>query len=46
MKIKINIKKKILSLTFLLVGLVVFFFQSNSQLLNALPMNKYQSDNQ
>ncbi len=44
MKMNINIKKKILSLTFLLVGLVVFFFQSNSQLLNALPMNKYQSD--
>ena len=45
MKKNINIKKKIQSFSFLLISFFVFFFQFNSQFLNALPMNKYQSEN-
>ena len=45
MKINIKIKKKIQSFSFLLISLIVFFFQCNLQFLNALPMDKYQSEN-
>ena len=44
MKINIKIKKKIQSFSFLLISLNVFFFQCNLQFLNALPMDKYQSE--
>ncbi len=43
MKINLKIKKKIINLSFLLICLLVFLFQSNSQILNALPMDTYQS---
>ena len=43
MKIRFRIEKKIKSLTFLLICLFVFLFQSNSQILNALPMENYQN---
>ena len=39
-----NIKKKIQSFYFLLTCLFVLLFQINSQTLNALPMDKYQSE--
>ena len=39
-----NIKKKIQSFSFLLTCLFVLLFQINSQTLNALPMDKYQSE--
>ena len=42
MKINFKIKKKIQSFSFLLVCLFVLLFQSNSQILNAFPMDKYQ----
>ena len=44
MKINLKIRKKIKSFSFLLICLFIFLFQSNSQILNALPMNKYQGE--
>ena len=46
MKINFNIKKKIqsFSLSLLLICLFGLLFQSNSQILNALPMDKYQGE--
>ena len=44
MKINFKIKKKIQNFSFLLVCLFVLFFQSNSQILNAFPMDKYQDE--
>ena len=44
MKINLKIKKKIQSFSFLLIFLFVLFFQNNSQLLNALPMDKYRGE--
>ena len=44
MKINFKIKKKIRNFTFLLICLFVFLFQSNSQILNAFPMENYQSE--
>ena len=43
MKINLKIKKKIQRLSFLLICLFGLFFQSNSQILEALPMDNYQS---
>ena len=43
MKIRFRIKKKIKSYTFLLICLFAFLFQSNYQILNALPMENYQN---
>ena len=40
----IKIKKKIQSFSFLLICLFVLLFQSNSQILNAIPMDKYQDE--
>ena len=42
MKIRFRIKKKIKSYIVLFICLFVFFFQSNSQMLNALSMKNYQ----
>ena len=39
-----KIKKKIQSFSFLLIFLFTLFFQSNSQIMNALPMDKYQGE--
>ena len=39
-----KIKKNIQSFSSLLICFFVFLFQSNSQILNALPMDKYQSE--
>ena len=44
MKINFMIKKKIQNFLFLLFSLFVFLFQSNYHILNALPMDKYQSE--
>ena len=44
MKKKMNIKKKIQSFFFLLVCLIVFLFLGNSQIMNALPMDKNQGE--
>ena len=44
MKIKLKIKKKAQYLSFLLICLFVLLFQSNLHILNALPMNNYQSE--
>ena len=44
MSLRFRIEKKIKSLTFLLICLSVFLFQSNSQILNALPMENYQDE--
>ena len=44
MKINLKIKKKIQSFSFLLLFLFALFFQSNSQIMNALPMDKYQGE--
>ena len=44
MKINLNIKKKIQRFSLLLIFLLVFLFQSNSQILNAFPMDKYQDE--
>ena len=41
MKIKFTIRKKIKRYAFLLICLFVFLFQSNSQILYALPMENY-----
>ena len=40
----IKIKKKIQSFSSLLICLFVLLFQSNSQILNAIPMDKYQDE--
>ena len=42
MKINFKVKEKIKTLSFLFFFLFIFLFQSNSQILNALPMDKYQ----
>ena len=44
MKIKFNVKEKIKNLSFLFICLFVFLFQINSLILNALPMDNYQSE--
>ena len=44
MKINLKIKKKIQSFSLLLICLFGLLFQSNSQILNALPMDKYQGE--
>ena len=44
MKIKLKIKKKIQNFSFLLICLLVLLFQSNSQKLYALSMEKYQDE--
>ena len=44
MNLRLRIKKEIKSFTFLLICLFVFLFQSNSQILNALPMENYQDE--
>ena len=44
MKIKLKIKKKIQNFFFLLICLLVLLFQSNSQKLYALSMEKYQDE--
>ena len=44
MKIIMKIKKKIKSLFFLLICLFLLLFQNNSQIMNALPMDKYQGE--
>ena len=44
MKINLNMKDKIKNFSFLLIFLLVFLFQSNSQILNSLPMENYQSE--
>ena len=44
MKINLKIKKKILSFYLLLICLLGLLFQSNSQILNALPMDTYQGE--
>ena len=43
MKINLVIKEKIKNLSFLLIFLFIFLFQINSPILNALPMDTYQS---
>ena len=44
MKINLVIKDKIKNLSFLLIFLFIFLFQINSPILNALPMDTYQSE--
>ena len=44
MKIRFRLKKKIKNLTFLLICLFVFLFQSNSQVLKALSMENYHNE--
>ena len=44
MKISFKIKRKIKKYSFLLIFLFVFLFQSNSQILSALPMENYQNE--
>ena len=44
MKINLKTKERIQNLSFLFIFLFVFLFQSHSQILNALPMYKYQSE--
>ena len=44
MKINLVIKEKIKNLSFLLIFLFIFLFQINSPILNALPMDTYQSE--
>ena len=44
MKISFRIKRKIKNLIFLFICLFVFLFQSNFQILNALPMKNYQNE--
>ena len=44
MKIKMKILKKIQNCFFLLLCLIVLLFQSNSQIMNAFAMDKYQSE--
>ncbi len=44
MKINLVIKEKIKNLSFLFIFLLIFLFQGNSPILNALPMDTYQSE--
>ena len=44
MKINLVIKEKIKNLSFLFICLFIFLFQINSPILNALPMDTYQSE--
>ena len=44
MKINLKIKKKLQSFSLLLICLFVLLFQSNSQILNAIPMDKNQAE--
>ena len=44
MKMRFRIKNKIKSFTFLIVCLFVLLFQSNSENLNALPMENYKNE--
>ena len=44
MIIELKIKKRIQSFSLLFIFLFVFFFHNHSQILNALPMDKYQSE--
>ena len=44
MKINLKIKKKIQSIFLLLICLFGFLFQRDSEMLNALPMDNYQSE--
>ena len=44
MKINLKIKNKIQNFSLFLICLFVFLFQSNSQIINALPMDKYQAE--
>ena len=44
MKIKLKVNKKLKSFYFLVVCLFVLFFQSNFQILKALPMDNYESE--
>ena len=44
MKIISNIKKKIKKVSFLFISVLVFLFQTNSPILNALPMDNYQNE--
>ena len=43
MKIRFRMTKKLKSYTSILIFLFVFLFQSNSQILNALPMENYKN---
>ena len=43
MNIRFRIEKKIKSCIFLLICLFVLFFQSNSKILKALPMENFQN---
>ena len=43
MKINFKVKEKIKTLSFLFICLFIFLFQINSPILNALPMDTYQS---
>ena len=43
MKINFKVKEKIKTLSFLFISLFIFLFQINSPILNALPMDTYQS---
>lgn len=43
MKINFKVKEKIKALSFLFICLFIFLFQINSPILNALPMDTYQS---
>ena len=44
MKIRFRIKNKIKIYTFLFICLFVFFFQSNSHILKAIPMEKFENE--
>lgn len=44
MKINFKVKEKIKTLSFLFICLFIFLFQINSPILNALPMDTYQSE--
>ena len=44
MKINFKVKEKIKTLSFLFICLFIFLFQINSPILNALPMDTYQTE--
>ena len=44
MKLKLKLNEKINRISFLFICLFVFFFQSNFQILHALPIENYQSE--
>ena len=44
MKINFKVKEKIKKLSFLFICLFIFLFQINSPILNALPMDTYQTE--